>query len=332
LHWAEDLFDQIPGGYLRHILGMLLVGVLIYALMRWGGHYYVEGVGYATIQAILTNQLSGAWFLLLLYGCKLLATLLSLGSGSSGGIFSPSLFMGATLGGAFAGLFHALFPALPISMPGFAMVGMGTMVGSGTGAAMTSVAMVFEMTRDYDIVLPTVLAVAVGLGVRRLLSRENMYTMKLFRRGHPVPKALHANMFLIRSAADVMDRDFVLVDENVSFEEFLRLAPDANGMRHVVVTRGNLIVGTLRVNTSLRRTVSATAEKVPMGALAQRNFTIVRKGAVVFDVIARLWRRKATMGVVVEGQGRPRRGDVVGVITKDHIADEVASSVRIYPR
>jgi len=331
LHWFEDLFDEIPGNYLRHTLGMLLVGALIYALMRWGGHYYVEGVGYATIQATLTNQLNGAWFLLLLYVCKLLATSLSLGSGSSGGIFSPSLFMGATLGGAFAGLVHVILPGLPVSVPAFAMVGMGTMVGAGTGAAMTAVAMVFEMTRDYNIVLPTVLAVAVGLGVRRLLSRENMYTMKLFRRGHPIPKALHANMFLVRRATDVMDRQFLLVDAEQSFQDFLRLSDGAEGMRHVVVTRGDHIAGVLRVNTSLRQTVSAAAAGVKMGALAQRNYTIVRKSAVVFDVIARLWRRGAVMGVVVDGSGRPRRDNVVGVITKEHIADEVAASVRMYP-
>ena len=130
---------------------------------------------------------------------------MSLGSGSSGGIFSPSLFMGATLGGAFAALASTILPGLPISVPAFAMVGMGAMVGGGTGAAMTAVAMIFEMTRDYDIVLPMILAVAVGLGVRRLLSRENIYTMKLVRRGHPIPKALHANMFLVRSAGDAMD-------------------------------------------------------------------------------------------------------------------------------
>ncbi len=332
LHWFEDLFDKIPGNYLRHILGMLLVGLLLYALMRWGGHYYVEGVGYATIQATLTSQLNGAWFLLLLYVCKLLATSLSLGSGSSGGIFSPSLFMGATLGGAFAGLLHAIFPGLPISVPAFAMVGMGTMVGSATGAAMTSVAMVFEMTRDYDIVLPMVLAVAVGLGTRRLLSRENIYTMKLVRRGHPIPKALHANMFLVRTAAAVMNRDFLLVDEGESFAKILQLPDGLSGLRHVVVTRGNLIVGVLRVNTDLRRTVSAAGADVPMGALARRNFTIVRQNAVMFDVIARLWRRHAVMGVVVDATGVPRRHNVVGVITKENVADEVASSVSMYPR
>jgi CIC family chloride channel protein len=148
LHWAEDLFDRVPGRYLRHAAGMLLVGALIYALMRWRGHYYVEGVGYATIQATLTGQLTVAWFLLLLYVCKLFATSVSLGSGSSGGIFSPSLFMGATLGGAMAGLVSTVYPGLPISVPAFAMVGMGTMVGSATGAALTAVAMVFEMTRE----------------------------------------------------------------------------------------------------------------------------------------------------------------------------------------
>ncbi len=78
------------------------------------------------------------------------------------------------------------------------MVGMGAMVGGGTGAAMTAVTMIFEMTRDYDIVMPMILAVAMSVGVRRLLSRENIYTLKLVRRGHVIPKALHANMFLVR--------------------------------------------------------------------------------------------------------------------------------------
>ena len=332
LHFAEDQFDKIPGSYLRHMLGMLLIGLLIYALMRWGGHYYVEGVGYATIQATLTGQLSAGGLLLLLYVCKLFATSISLGSGSSGGIFSPSLFMGATLGGAFANLIALAFPGLPISVPAFAMVGMGAMVGAGTGAAMTAVAMVFEMTRDYAIVLPMILAVAVGLGVRRVLSRENMYTMKLFRRGHPIPKALHANMFLVHSASRIMDRDFMLVEDSVTFDEFLRLSGGNGGMRHVVVTRGHLIVGVLRVNTALRRTVSAAGASVTMGELAQRNYSIVRQDAVVFDVISRLWRRHAVMGVVVSGRGRPRRDNVVGIISKEHIADEVASSVRMYPR
>ena len=332
LHWLEDLFEKVPGDYLRHALGMLMVGVLIYVLMRWAGHYYVEGVGYAAIQATLTSQLNVAWFLLLLYACKMFATSVSLGSGSSGGIFSPSLFMGATLGGAFAGLASVMFPFLPISMPAFAMVGMGAMVGSSTGAAMTAVAMIFEMTRDYDIVLPMILAVAVGYGVRRVLSPESIYTAKLARRGHAIPQALHANMFLVRRASDVMDKDFLSVDEGSSFADFLCRTEGTGGLCHAVITRGRLIVGVLRVNTALRRTVSASAGDVAMGALAQRNFTIVRSNTMMFDVIARLRRRNAVMAVVVRSRAVPRADDVVGVITKEHVADEVTNSIGVYPR
>ena len=86
---------------------MLMLGILIYALLRIAGHYYVEGVGYSTIQAILNGDMQLPALLFILFAAKLLATSLSLGSGASGGIFSPSLFMGATIGGAFGVAGHA---------------------------------------------------------------------------------------------------------------------------------------------------------------------------------------------------------------------------------
>ncbi|MFL5285113.1 MAG: chloride channel protein [Rhodopila sp.] len=329
LHWLEDGFDLISGRYIRHILGMLLVGGLIYGLWVTAGHYYVEGVGYSSIQAILYGQIIGGGFLLILFVCKLLATTISLGSGSSGGIFSPSLFMGATLGAAFAFGVQAFIPGLSLSPPAFAMVGMGAMVGGGTGAAMTAVTMIFEMTRDYDIVLPMILAVAMALGVRRMLSIENIYTMKLARRGHPIPKALHANMFLVRSAAEIMESDVLVLDEATPFATFLQLAAAQGGLRHVVITRGGAVIGALRVNTDLRRTVGAPAENVRLGDLVQPGFTIVREDDVAFDVIRTIWDRAATMAIVVSHKGGTER--VLGVVTKEHVADTVARSVQIYP-
>ncbi len=331
LHLAEDLFDQIKGRYARHVLGMLLVGILIYVLQRRFGHYYVEGVGYATVQAILLGQLAAVGLLLLLFFCKLLATSLSLGSGSSGGIFSPSLFMGATIGGAFAAALATLHLPLAIDIPSFAMVGMGAMVGGGTGAAMTAVTMIFEMTRDYGIVLPMILAVALSVGVRRLLSRENIYTLKLYRRGHVVPKALHANMFLVRRASEVMDTDVVLAPADMSFDAFLS-QPDHRGrMRHIAVFESNRIIGVLRVNTALRRASEGAQSDVTLRDIASRDFTIVREDDIVFDVIRRIWRRQAVMALVVRGRGVPRPGDIAGVITKEHVADSVASSIKVYP-
>jgi CIC family chloride channel protein len=150
LSYAEDAFEQITNPYLRNFVGMLALGILLYVLLITAGHYFIEGVGYSTIQAILTGGLNMPALLLLLFVAKMCATSISLGAGSSGGIFSPSLFMGATIGGAFGALVNAIHPAAGVNATTSAIIGMAAMVGGGTGAAMTAVTMIFEMTRDYE--------------------------------------------------------------------------------------------------------------------------------------------------------------------------------------
>jgi CIC family chloride channel protein len=333
LHLAEDVFDRIRFRYLRHMLGMLVLGVLMYGLLKTEGQYYVDGVGYATVQAILAGSLSGFGLLALLFLCKLLATSLSLGSGSSGGIFSPSLFMGATLGGGFAALLNATGAVpVPLSVPAFAMVGMGAMVGGGTGAVMTAVTMIFEMTRDYSIIMPMIVAVAMSVGARRVLSRETIYTLKLVRRGRSIPKARHANMFLVRPASEVMDTDIQVLPAEASFDDYLRQPEHAGRLRHVVVTDRGHIYGVIRVNTGLRRGLEGANTGIRLRDVASRNFTVVGERESAFDVIRRMWRKNAIMAVVVRaGRGVPRANDVAGVITKEHVADSVADSVMAYP-
>ncbi len=328
LSFAEDAFEYIRNPYLRHAVGMLVLGTLIYVLMLKAGHYYVEGVGYSTIQAILTGNLALPGLLALLFAAKLFATSASLGSGASGGIFSPSLFMGATLGGAFGSIVTAIHPAEGISATTCAMIGMAAMVGGGTGAAMTAVTMIFEMTRDYDLVMPSIVAVALAIGIRRLLSQENIYTIKLVGRGHFVPKALHANMFLIRRAGDVMERDISLVPADADFEEFLRANGSTGGLKHVVVTRGQRIAGVIRINTALRRGVEAAYAGVKMGDVAQRNFTLARENDIAFDIVQRMARHNAGMAIVTRTGGKWRPDDIVGVISKEHVANSVAESIR----
>jgi CIC family chloride channel protein len=303
----------------------LMVGVIMYLLFRTLGQYYVDGVGYATVQAVLAGTLSSFWLLGLLSICKALATSLSLGSGSSGGIFSPSLFMGATLGGGFAALLNSVGFPVPLSVPAFAMVGMGAMVGGGTGAVMTAVTMIFEMTLDYSIVMPMIVAVAMSIGARRMLSRETIYTLKLVRRGQAIPKARHANMFLVRSAGEVMDRDIEVLPAEASFDDYLRQPEHAGRLRHVVVTTNGTIYGVIRVNTGLRRGLEAAHTGVSLGEVASRNFIEVPEGVTAFEVIRRMWRRNAIMAVVLRGE------KVAGVITKEHVADSVAESIKAYP-
>ena len=330
LHVSERLFERVRNPYLRHALGMSIIGLMMYGFFLGSGHYRIDGVGYSTIQEILVGGLAAAPFLALLFASKLAATSTSLGSGSSGGIFSPSLFMGATIGAAFGAAAQSLLALPNITVPAFAMIGMAAMVGGGTGAAMTAIVMIFEMTHDYDIVMPMIIAVAVSIGIRRMLSEENIYTIKLAGRKHYIPKAMHANMFLIRQAREVMEKDFQLLPRSTGFDEFLRMPEHGGTLRHIVVTDGDRIAGTLRVNTSLRHGLEGAYTGVSLGSVASETFTIAHENDIMFDVIHRFWRKNASMIVVVRGTGVPRASDVVGVITKEHIADSVADSVRPY--
>ncbi|MGA9193128.1 MAG: chloride channel protein, partial [Anaerolineales bacterium] len=126
IYGFEDFFDKRIGGsyYRRHLLGMLLVGVMLYVTFRLYGKYYIQGVGYGTIQDVLSGVQFSVALLILLAVLKLVATSLTLGSGASGGIFSPALFLGATVGGAYGLFLDQLFPAFSISAPAFAVAGM----------------------------------------------------------------------------------------------------------------------------------------------------------------------------------------------------------------
>ena len=207
----EDGFPKLPGNaYTQNIVGMAIIGLMMVVMTRAFGHSYVDGVGYGVIQSVLDNKMASAGLLALLFVLKLFATTISLGSGASGGIFSPSLYLGATLGGSFALAVGKILPLAGLTVPSAAIVGMAAMVGAGTGGVMTAIVMVFEMTRDYAIIVPVIVAVAVAAGIRRALIGETIYTIKLRHRGHRIPKERHINLYLVRQARDIMERRFIL--------------------------------------------------------------------------------------------------------------------------
>lgn len=193
IYFCEDMFDLLPGGYYsRHLLGMLLVGISIYLMMQLTGHYYIQGVGYATVMDILQSLLIHPGFLFFLALLKLVDTSITLGSGGSGGIFSPLLFIGTCLGGGFAILCQMFFPGqIDMNIQLGALAGIAGMVGASTGAPLTAIIMTSELTSDYTIVLPLMLIVALSFSMRRLLMKESIYTLKLTRRGHPLPETFN---------------------------------------------------------------------------------------------------------------------------------------------
>ena len=193
LYGAEDFFDErrrVPE-WLKPAIGGVLLGVLALAYplvpltspLTWDRMPQIFNVGYGVIEAALAGQL-GIGVVTMLLILKLLATSLTLGSGGSGGVFAPTLFMGAMLGTAFAlGMGH-LFPDV-IGAPGaYALVGMAAVFAAAGHAPITAVLILFELTGDYRIILPLMLTVVVAtLLARWLLKGESIYTLKLSRRG-----------------------------------------------------------------------------------------------------------------------------------------------------
>jgi CIC family chloride channel protein len=131
-----------------------------------------------------------------------------------------------------------------------------------------------------------------------------------------------------------MDADVLILAADVEFDGFLRQHAMEGRLRHVVVTNGNRIVGAIRVNTGIRRGLEGAHTGVSLGDVANRHFIIVEEDVVVSDVIERMWRKEAFMAIVVRPRerGLPRADDVLGVITKEHVADSVAETLTIYPR
>ncbi len=177
LYWFEDAFEAWRfREYVKPVVGGLAVG----AIGLW--YPQVFGVGYETIDAALAAELTLGlvWVLVLV---KALATSLTIASGGSGGVFAPSLFIGCMLGSAFGEVMHQAYPAVTATSGAYALVGMGAVFAGAAHAPMTAIIILFEMTGDYRIIGPLMIATVVSSLLSEFMSRESIYTLKLTRRG-----------------------------------------------------------------------------------------------------------------------------------------------------
>jgi chloride channel protein, CIC family len=325
LVFMEDSFPKLSRNeYVQNLVGMTIIGLMMVVLIRTFGHSYIDGVGYSVIQAVFDQKMTAVGLLALLFVLKLIATTVSLGSGASGGIFSPSLYLGATLGAAFAAVMQTAFPHSGMSAPSAAIVGMAALVGAGTGGVMTAIVMVFEMTRDYAIIVPVIVAVALAAGVRRALVPETIYTIKLRHRGHHIPKERHINLYLVRRARDIMERHFIVAEAGTTLKEAM-LPEDIDDLRAIVVGRKGRILGLIPPRSGLWLETLGNPD-VLIEAYVEAQLLICREEDLLSLVLARLRRHRAGAAIVFRGTSRPRVDDIVGIITKRAIADAVINS------
>ena len=331
LGWAERQFARItPNPYLQHMVGMLIVGVLSYGTMVGTGHYFVAGPSYAALQDMLRGDVATLGFFALIFAAKLLATVLTLGSGGSGGVFSASLVIGAAFGGVMGTVTMLVAPSLGVDVTDFCIVGMAGMLGGTTGAAITAIVMVFELTRDYNVIVPMILGVTLALSVRRAVLPESVYTLKLVKKGHEVPDALQANTYRIRHADKAMVTDFELRQAAEPLEEVIASLEETGKPLYLVIADGARIKGYLRLDAGFKLWQSREPG-MTLGDLARTDFVLARPVDAMFDVIGRLARRGGNLAIVVRGARRiPRADDVSGYIALDTMGAAVISNARAY--
>jgi CIC family chloride channel protein len=203
LYYFEDYFDnklKMPE-YTKPVIGGLGIGLI--ALL----YPQVMGVGYDTINQALNETMIWHVALILVF-VKIFATSLTLGSGGSGGIFAPSLFMGAVLGYFFGDFVHSAFPSITAEPGAYALVAMGGMVAGTTRAPITAIIIVFELTNDYNIILPLMVTCIISTILSSKLSRESIYTLKLLLRNIHLKEGTETNIMESILVKDVYTKEF----------------------------------------------------------------------------------------------------------------------------
>src|SRR3954469_12584969 len=251
LYWVEDLFEKLPVDELWWpAIGALGLGIIGYFVPR------VLGVGYDTIGAILNGEL--AWkVLLVVMVAKFAALVISLGSGTSGGLLAPTFMWSAAMGGLFAIVANRVFPGAHLSPGAFALVAMGAVFGAASRATFSFIIFAFEITRDYNSVLPLMLVAVIADGIAMLfMPRSSIMTEKLARRGLHVHQEYETDVLAQAKVSETMEKDPPVIAAGTKVGEVAEgiarhdpavaryeamLIVDSAGKLKGIVTRGDIL-------------------------------------------------------------------------------------------
>ncbi len=242
LYRVEDLFDSFKfPEYLKAVIGGLILGALGLAFPQ------ILGVGYGAMDMVLMQQIAW-WLMLLLVVVKILATSITIGSGGSGGIFAPSLFLGAMAGGFFGMVVHTLFPATTASPGAYSIVGMGAVVAATTHGPLSAILILFEMTGDYKIILPLMFSCIVGALASGQLLKDSIYTLKLGRRGVNIKEGKEVNILKSIHVSEVMTRGVETISEGCTMEVMADMIAKSKFNSFPVLDSDNRLAGIVSFN------------------------------------------------------------------------------------
>jgi CIC family chloride channel protein len=237
LYYTEDVFERLPIPlWLKPATGALLLGILAFCYPYVGTISYISaddmalglpivenyphifGSGFLFLEEVLQGR-APFFLLLLLIFLKPLATSFTLGSGNSGGVFAPSLFTGAMLGGSFGYLAMHLFPDLQIEIGAYALVGMAAVFSAAARAPLTSMLIVFEMSNDYRLILPLMTAGMVASTFAHWLHSDSIYSLKLTKRGIRFEQGKDLDIMQTVQVDEVMNKSPITIQRDQSVAE-----------------------------------------------------------------------------------------------------------------
>lgn len=307
LYYAKDLFRRwaIPP-WLKPAVAGLAVGVTGIWLPQ------VFGVGYETIDAIFNGPSMTVLLLVALLAAKLVMTAASIGSGFPGGVFAPSLFLGATLGAAYGTAAQGVFPGLSIAPPAYAMVGMAAVLAAAVHAPLTAILLLFEMTHDYRIILPLMAAVVVGMLLSQMLRRDSVYTLSLARKGLRLEHGRDIEVLEGLTVGEVMNTAV----HPLAATDSLDTAADIFSQTHhhglPVVDAAGGLVGVLTVQ-DLERAQVSDADRMTVGEACTRDLLVTYPDETIGAALRRMSGRDVGRLPVV-ARDAPRR--LLGVLRR----------------
>jgi CIC family chloride channel protein len=288
LYKTEDIFDALR---LPEIVKPAIGGIGMGLLGLWFVDLFGVGYGSGPSAHAITSALTGARpldVLIALAGLKILATSLTIGSGGSGGVFAPSLFIGAMLGAAYGDVAHNLLPDVTASSGAYALVGMAAVFAAAARAPITSILILFEMTRDYSIMLPLMMAVAVSTVVAQLIRRDTIYTLKLRRRGVEIEERREAPLLQTITVGQAMARNFDVVSTDTGVAELLESIPaDGQPRAFPVLDNDRKLVGIL-TPSDIERALDKDLSALTVQDIAAKNPVTIFPDQTLEDAVRRL--------------------------------------------
>lgn len=289
LYWMEDQFDRLPIKEVWHpAVGALAFGIIGFFVPR------VLGVGYDTISDILNNQLT-LHILILVLVFKSLAMVIALGSGTSGGLLAPTFMSSAALGGAYALIVNYFFPSAHLAPGAYALVAMGAVFGAASRSTFAFIVFAFEITRDYNSVLPLMLVCVIADLIAIRFLPNSIMTEKLARRGLKTNQDFEANVMRHVRVSEVMFSDVPTISPQMKVSEAAdRIASgdpdlarhhalpivDKNGQLAGMVTQSDLLA-MLELEGGREKTVLEAGTRVLVVCYPDEN---------VFDALTRMLR------------------------------------------